>query len=436
MKTTVMTIRVKLTTAGGVTAPEAQSFDAVRERDGTRVRNLLPVRRDSAGVPYLPGSTVAGSLRAHCHTLGVLPGAFGGEPGADTRVASSVQVLGTALRTLTEPVERTRTSMDRHRGAPAERTLHTVEQLPPGTEFDITLRWDRAADAELAGFRAAVASWAPVLGRGSSLGAGRCAVIGYGERAYDLATAEGLMGWLAITGPADYPEPTGLDSAVAAPRQLRSVRFEIADALHIGSGTIDRGPDGHHVARIIQSAGGYLVPGSTLKGVLRARAEYICRVSGGHACPGSARPTCEVGAPCRTCRLFGRGAGASLEGSRRAAIAIPDAMVDDAVREQRQHVAIDRFTGGARDALLYTHEVLVRGRFTVVIEELGSGVDEVDLALLDAVLADLHDGLVGLGARTTAGYGTVRVVDDHWQVPDLTGLAEQLRDKAEVARHG
>jgi hypothetical protein len=69
--------------------------------------------------------------------------------------------------------------------------------------------------------------------------------------------------------------------------------------------------------------------------------------------------------------------------------------------------------------------VLVAGRFDLTIEPLGDPLLPADLALLDAVLLDLHDGLIGIGARTTAGYGTVAIVSG-WTPPDLTGLPEAL----------
>ena len=112
-------------------------------------------------------------------------------------------------------------------------------------------------------------------------------------------------------------------------------------------------------------------------------------------------------------------------------MAIPDAAVVDPLVEVRPPVAIDRFTGGARDKLLYFDKVLVRGRFTLTLDDLTGPLTPTESALVDAVLQDLDDGLIGVGARTTAGYGTVRITDPTWSPPALDRPAYLLR--AEVA---
>ena len=109
---------------------------------------------------------------------------------------------------------------------------------------------------------------------------------------------------------------------------------------------------------------------------------------------------------------------------RRAKIAVADSVIANATSELRTHVAIDRFTGGARDQLLYTDEVVTAGQFRLRIYAL-EPLDDLDRLLIDVVLTDLHDGLVGIGGRTTAGLGTVRITSE-WTRPDLTTLADRL----------
>jgi CRISPR/Cas system CSM-associated protein Csm3 (group 7 of RAMP superfamily) len=85
-------------------------------------------------------------------------------------------------------------------------------------------------------------------------------------------------------------------------------------------------------------------------------------------------------------------------------------------------VALDRVTGGARPGLLYTQQVVVAGHFRLRVEPLRP-LRDAELALLRASIADLHDGLVGIGGATTRGLGTVRVDDETWVPPDLPALA-------------
>lgn len=429
MKTVLITVRLTLLTPGGVTAPERATATDIHGPQGEpRTRNLLPLRRDPAGALEVPGTTVAGSLRAHCASRPVLAGLFGSNPADRTLVASPLQVLGCVLHTQPHVQIRTRTAIDRHRGAAANRTLHAVEQLPPGTTVDVMLRCDDPPADQLAELWAALLDWTPSLGRGSSLGAGRCAVTGLGRADYDLATADGLLGWLAIAGPDDYPTPVTI-STPATPTAHRQVRFAIVEPVHIGAGTTTTDAEGHEVATLTRTAGNPVIPGSAIKGVLRSRAEYICRVCGINACAGSAPATCPPEQPCPPCQIFGRASDSQGGGARRAALGFPDAQVTDFVVETRRHVAIDRFTGSARRELLYQEEVLVAGRFTVQLDQLGPALGSAEAALLDAALADLGDGLTGIGRRTTAGYGTVRIDDDNWTPPDLAALADLLRTK-------
>ncbi len=414
---TLITIRVRLLSPGGVTGPERRHLDTGEEEPA----NHLPLRRDPDHVVTLPGTTVAGSLKAHCALWPGLPSdLFGGAPEDEKKVASPVQVLGVRLRgALPAVTSATRVAIDRHRGAARVHALFTVEQLPAGTEFDVHLRWDDAG-AALQRFLDAVRGWRPWIGRGVTTGAGGCAVTGVGWRSYDLSRTDGLLEWLTVEGPATYPQPTEVLPAPSPRTAAIDVVLDIVDGLHIGRGASEplEGPE-TKVSLVVQRNNGEpYVPGSSLKGVLRSRVEYICRVLGHPACDDAGCGTCQA------CLLFGwspRSGGDPRMGAR-AAVAIPDAVIDGAEFDLRTHVALDRVTGGARSGLLYAQQVVVTGHFRLRVEPLRCLTD-VELALLRACVADLHDGLVGIGTATTRGLGTVRVCDDAWTVPDLTALA-------------
>ncbi|MCA1278257.1 RAMP superfamily CRISPR-associated protein [Saccharopolyspora sp. 7B] len=409
MKVTLITARMRFDTAGGVTATETRTGDGYAS----------PLRRAPDGKIHLPGTTVAGSLRAHCARHdGALDALFGNKPptrSSDRRadaIPSAIQVLGTALRPAGESVTHRRSAIDRERGAARTHHYYEVELLPAGTEFDVFLRWDDP-DAPLRDrFLAALTGWHPMLGRGVTRGAGRCSLIGWGEAEYDLSTGPGLLSWIRDTDIQSYPEPT---KPVDTPEPEIALRAElsIVDAVHCGTGDAQ---DNLLPTFRLRTDGDYAIPGSTLKGVLRSRAEYICRVVGAGAC------TDQSCGECRPCTLFGH---ANAAGGRRGRIAVDDAVIREPVIAHRNHVAIDRFTGGARDTALYTHEVVASGTFTLHVRALDA-IDEADERLLHAVLADLHDGYTGIGARTTAGYGTVAARTGLRTDLPLTDLATAL----------
>jgi CRISPR/Cas system CSM-associated protein Csm3 (group 7 of RAMP superfamily) len=348
---------------------------------------------------------------------------FGSPPEAEKKIPSPLQVLGVRLFGNVPDVESaTRVAIDRHRGAARVHALFTVEQLPAGTEFDVHLRWDDVG-AALDGFLDAVRAWRPRLGRGVTTGSGACAVTGLAWETYDLTSADGLLTWLAVGAPASYPQPTEVLPAPTAPEAVIDVGLDIVDGLHIGAGVASR-PPGHEgdVSLVVQRGQAPYVPGSSLKGVLRSRVEYICRVLGHPACDDADCGTCQP------CLLFGwsPGSGGDARTGARGAVAIPDAAIHGAGDpDVRTHVALDRVTGGARPGLLYGQQVVVAGSLRLRVEPLRPLTD-VELALLRASVVDLHDGLVGVGAATTRGLGTVRINDESWVPPDVSELAVLL----------
>ena len=155
-----------------------------------------------------------------------------------------------------------------------------------------------------------------------------------------------------------------------------------------------------------------LVPGTALKGVFRSRAEFILRSVIGEAAaclPG----TCSR---CWTCQVFGYGGGNDADSTAvgaRAAVRFADTVVDAPAETTRTHIAIDRFTGGVLDGALYTAEAVESGTFTIEAALLPGPVGQARraeiAAVLRLVLEDLNDGIIGMGAATARGYGTVRV---------------------------
>lgn len=423
MKTTLITVRLQMVTPGGVTSGELS-------------KNTMKLRTDPHGTPHLPGTTVAGSLRFHCHDYSALSGLFGNEPPHeanesrdDERVASKIQVLGTVYHPTGEPHTRTRTAIDPERGAADNHMLHGIEQLPPGTEFDIMFRWDDPDPDELTTFFEALGSWKPRLGRGISHGAGHCRVAAWASEEYDLATEQGLLAWIQNTD--SYPVPTPKESTPAPPDYILDLEYEVVDGVHIGvsqqdeetpedsAGVSTTEGTGVKISPVLKEKHGdswhVVVPGSSLKGLMRSRAEYICRVVGADAC------TDRACGQCWPCRLFGY---SNPDKAHRSAVVIHDTIISDPKTECRQHVALDRFTGGAAPQLLYTDEVVVSGRFMVRAEKLRD-LDKAEEDLLKAVAADLHDGLIGIGARTTSGQGTVRLTNPE-QRPQIADLAEEI----------
>ena len=403
---------------------------------------------DPSGRVHLPGASLAGALRelAHAERGGAVAADWFGPvlSGEETEAkASRVWVLGSRRLDDAEAYVLSSTRIDRDRGAADGSTLRTEEVLPAGARFEVFLRWDDARGREVEDLAALIAGWHPLLGRGVSRGRGRCVIDAVRHGTLRLGNPADLLRWLTLNGPElarDVAvEPVIVPAFNSAGGLLFRLPVTIIGPLRIGTGNKPE-PGSREPLRLLRTrAGGPpVVPGTAIKGLLRSRAEFILRSVNGEsaAClPG----TC---GDCWTCQVFGYGGGADTDARAvggRAAIRFADAVVASPTEVTRAHIAIDRFTGGVLDGALYTVEALEDGTFTIEAELLPGPAGESRRAEIAAVLRlaleDLNDGIIGMGAATTRGYGSVRV-DFGAAAGSLTSAADARRILAGMVQGG
>jgi CRISPR-associated protein Csm3 len=170
-------------------------------------------------------------------------------------------------------------------------------------------------------------------------------------------------------------------------------------------------------APVLRDARGPLLPGSSLKGVLRAAAERLLRGTAiepavcdilAHPCGGKptgrdqASEPVDPAALCLVCQLF----GSQHAGSR---LSVGDLVVDGhATTVVRDGVAIDRDELKAQDRLKYDYEVIAPGtRFSgrLRVDDPEPG----DLGLLAGLLDLLDLGVITVGGGTSRGLGRLRL---------------------------
>ena len=225
------------------------------------------------------------------------------------------------------------------------------------------------------------------------------------------AAADWLQGALTLTAEGYWRIGQGDDSAL--PASKRDASPTPADLLPRTESCIvwDDTRGGHCGLRTL------LFPASSLKGALAHRmAFHVNRLAGRWAEDGvdPAVPPAEVEA------LFGTVKSAAGEGEpagRAGCLYIDDAFV--AIEPERIarliHNSIDRFTGGVRDRLLFDEEAVYGGTIKLEIgldatrleknaEEMGADADHLWRGFA-AAMADLAEGRLALGSRTTTGHG-------------------------------
>jgi CRISPR/Cas system CSM-associated protein Csm3 (group 7 of RAMP superfamily) len=421
----LLRLDLELLTPGGVSAPEALADREVRARGVD-----LPLARDGWNRLYVPATSLAGSLRACAEATGRDPSVLFGavrqshDPDPETgrpvteATASPIRFLGTAISDV-QPDRRTRNTIDRVRGATVPTRLWRGELLPAGTSITCYLRLDDPGllDALIG----VLAAWRPHIGGGQSVGRGQARLVGVCSRTIDLATIEGLRAWLTGGGPSLFDdastEPVNVPDTGHQQRR-HQWRWEIVDGLHVGSGSRAEslGERTSAPALVLRSGGRPCIPGSTWKGLLRSRCEYILRSVGGRACHSAdADRACRREPVCDVCAIFGwtgRDDEAAETAGQRSRLLFADSVIEDDHIVVRQHVALDRVTGGARPNQLYAQEIVESGTCTLDITIADENdLPPIALPLLDLAIADIDEGYLAVGAATTRGHGTLRRTD-------------------------
>ncbi|MHA1769494.1 MAG: RAMP superfamily CRISPR-associated protein [Candidatus Thorarchaeota archaeon] len=442
----------------------------------------LPVVRDGEGSIFIPGTSVAGALRGNMEELQKVLGweHRHGDPTCDCPAcaifgssAPSEYVVGARVRLVPSHVWvydsyvvseggntrevttiRDHVGIDRVTSAAAHHAKYNKESVLAGTEFSFRLAVE--SDMEHWYMLAAVLEeWKcgrGFIGGGKSIGFGKVEIVDLRVFRLDLSSIEKLLDYLESDSIAESAEPSFLSEepdwlpdvllqnwnnlVVDSPeRVFVELDLELSvDGGVVVSDIISQFDEKCAVAPIKQDKQ-YVIPGSSLRGMLRAQAERISRTMATNAsngiddylerCPAchpfnlstSHEGSCESGyrarlgegggtvdlgeETCLACRFFGM----THLGSR---LSISDGFVEDFKSlDKFNFVAIDRFTGGGLDTALFDAAVLMFPKFTTRI--LLEHPMDWELGWLLLVIRDIQDGLLSVGWGKSKGFGRLRL---------------------------
>jgi CRISPR/Cas system CSM-associated protein Csm3 (group 7 of RAMP superfamily) len=394
--------------------------------------DMVLVRDARTRGPLLPGTSLAGALRSHL--ADVLGGyrseedarvarLFGSARSADLG-AQSPLIIFDSLGTLPghHAIElRDGVQIDAPRGLAEDHKKFDLEVLPAGTSFPI--RFDliissRDDEPELVSLLAAALSGFSAgdiaLGARRSRGLGAVRAARWRAIRHDLSSQDGWIAWLLEDDrPQDEGIPEADDVAEACTRALvqgglSSVpdrrRRSVIDADITSTGGLlvrsaPAAPDAPDAAQL-RSAGASVLPGTSMAGVLRARALRIARIVRGE----------KDDAERWIDRLFGpRTKGAvspDTEEIHASRLRIRESTVEGGTRSRPTRVRIDRFTQGVVPGALFDEEPDFGGRVRLRLELRDPAPGELGLCLL--ALKDLLTGDLALGGTTSVGRGRFR----------------------------
>ncbi len=461
-------------------------------------------RRDASGHFIMPGTAIAGALRSIttrlaprmngngvcraltnaggdqpcecrvCHLFGEV------NPGEGASGRASRLFVAHALARLPEhasPRIRDAVGIDRQTRTSARESAakFDLESLPAGTVFDLRLELEDANADDERLLAVALAEWQAGrvwLGGRAARGLGAFDLQEIRLKTLDMTRDEGLLAYLKTDAPdgaasiaPDWIERrlsearanvNGQAAAVVndpdVPRpeahSFFSVAFNIdCEALFLANDAVAAaraGLDHAPLLDAISRTGAPVLPGASLRGVLRAQAERIARTlatletegegeaaapSFGQICPACdplRRPTGDEQARdiplascdallkgevptdkevreaqlCLACRLF----GCTRRGSR---LRVEDARGVEGTRKRLDFLAIDRFTGGGRDGFKFDALASWKPVFSARLHL--ENPTAWELGWLALALRDLAEGMVTIGFGAAKGFGRARV---------------------------
>lgn len=393
----------------------------------------IHVLRDKDGIPYIPGTSLAGVLRAFVEADDAKTGAliFGTPQDSHGKAAlelqSAISLYDVQLSDA-KTIVRDGVSLDGATGVALAHHKFDYEAIDSGAHgpfrMEITLRGihaehekdikkvlERLRGRLLGGF---------YLGARTTKGFGRVHLKDIRVDTYDFSNPKDVISWLRPkrTNAEDYAEYVGdTEKRVYAESDfVIDADFAIAHSLIIRdydkSARDAASHDETSISAVMKrdSRGNYIIPGTSLKGVLRHRAAYIVRQLGSTGDFDAAEAFVErmMGPSPETMKKHPN------EAKKRSDFVVDEAVISQGVIEADQsRNRIDRFTGGTIDTALFTTKPIWQKNHGESVVRLHFGVKDAEeweagLALL--LLKDLWLGRTAIGGEKSIGRGTLEGV--------------------------
>lgn len=357
------------------------------------------VLRDKKERPFIPGTSIAGVLRRYVRDIDdrLEDLLFGYADRADGSLQSAVNIKDIVLEHA-EITVRDGVSIDAYTGTGIAGAKYNYEAVERGAEgeldMSVTIRSYHAQ--QYPGLKDAVKRIADLLAGGIRLGALTSKGFGFVQCRnvqadfYDFHRPEDVRDWLLKKAPSDRYRGNKADMEASPLNFLVQGEFALKTSLLVRDGDVGGDDDVHAVQ--LKSGDDFLIPGTTVKGVLRHQAMYILR---------------RLGKSEQTIRdLMGYADKESQKKSR--FITAETYFRDGAVEAKQTRNAIDRFTGSTIESKLFAEKPVWPVKKHAPVLRIAFAIEhcsdwEAGLALL--LLKDLWNGRTAVGGGAAVGRG-------------------------------
>lgn len=366
---------------------EAEALCRTPLRTGGVDGDPQAVLENRDGTALLQGSSLAGALRAW---LTVVDADMAETLFGSRKKAGHLLVSDGVFDQTAERYTRPRLRINGATGTADDGGKFDVAHIGSGSCFHFSLTWLGLKNSveELAAVEqmlAALHSGEIRLGAQKSNGFGRVA-LNVRKQVFDMTDPADRTAWLEDSyrgTPLTLPK-------VTSARRVTFVVSGQADSLLVKAGAPLEKEGGGAYSPNLTEGGRAVLPGSSIKGAVRARVQIIADVLGFP--------------PEKTEALFGR-MSANGDNGRAGHVFFEDGRLSDEKRKQISRIRINRFTGGVIRGGLFTEEPLSCG-----VEFHISAPDEPAVCgLLLYALRDLGLGLYNLGSGSAIGRGYLSV---------------------------
>ena len=408
--------------------------------DDMRNERDIQVLRDSEGRPIIPGSSLAGVLRDFfsIQSPNMYTVLFGSKGSEQKDIYQSAVAIDDVILEDSEVTFRDGVSIDAYTGTAVMGMKYDYEAVERGAvgTFSLTVT-ERAFMRELCDVEESVQTLLDFLGNGFAVGA--LTAVGFGRVRceelsavyYDFSKPENVVAWLSEEQPdaahaarrltpqsatAALPGICRITADFALRTSLLVRDYDVTEAKRKsaieGYDRLDKQKREGIDTIQRMSRKDYLIPGRSIKGVLRKRAVHILRCICGDALGATA-----VGRERFMNLMMGMSSGGDEKQKSRLSVAEMYLSKEDFIAAAQPRVRIDRFVGGHMDSVLFSDAPIWqkesdRAALHLAIElrmakDAADGETDVraEIGLLLLLLKDLWHGNVAIGGGKAVGRG-------------------------------